>query len=414
MFARKLYYLRKVQKQQWLRPKELENLQKKKLRAVIKHAFKFVPYYRRKWKAIGVKADDIKNVDDLKKLPTITKKDLVQNFDLFIATNYKHLYKIGKVVTRSTSGTSGAPSKMFFDERAWDYLDAIYLRSLMVAGYNPKEPLAYYWYEPFEKKVYNRFGFMNKIYISCNLSEEEQLKILQRINSTYIYYFPSILYSISKKMAFNGIKLSPKSVITHAEIISKKMKKTIQNAFNARVYDQYGTSEFNRIAWECGEGVGYHVDIDSVVLEVDTYEGLKSAVLTGLTNYIIPLIRYEMEDIIIPTDETCSCRRGLPLIKSIDGRLNDLIKLKSGKYFSPKRVIDSISDLKGIYKFRVSYKGRNKFEIQLVLLDNGGKIFERIDKRLKSLFKEPIEIKFKILDEIKKNKGGKRNMVNVV
>jgi len=420
MIMRKLYYLKKVQEQQWMKPKELEKLQNKKLRAIIKHAFKFVPYYRRKWKTAGIREDDIKVVEDLKKLPTITRKEVVKNYNQFIALNYKKTYRFGRVVRRYTSGTSGTPFRTIFDERAYDYSEAVYLRALLAVGYNPRKPLACYWYEPFEKKIYNQFGFMNKIYIPCSISEEEQLEIIQNMNPEYIYYYPSILYSIAKKMVQRDISLNPKAVITHAEILSKKMRRIIQMAFNSPVFDEYGANEFNRIAWECKEREGYHVDSDSVIMEI-LKEGEKifsdetgSVVLTGLENFILPLIRYEIGDMATPTDGICSCGRGLPLIKSIEGRSEDLIILNSGKTFVPKRIIDTLADIPEIYKFRVSYKGNNRFFIDLVLLYQSDRIFDKIEKRLKNLFKENIRISFKIKKEIKKSRGGKRKLVTIV
>ena len=417
MLARKLYYLHKVQKQQWMKPKELEDLQRKKLRAVIKYAFRFVPYYRKKWKAVGVRDDDIKTVEDLKKLPIITKKDVVKNFNQFIAVNYRKAYKLEEVVVKFTSGSSGSPLGMIFDKNAWDYLDAVYLRSLLAAGYNPRKPLAYYWYEPFKGGAYNRFGFMNKIYIPCKSSEDEQLSVLQRSAPEYIYYFPSILHSISKKIIHDEIELRPKSVITHAEVLSKKMKKTIQEAFCAPVYDQYGTNEFNRVAWECGEGMGYHIDTDSVVLEILSDENKNEygpVALTGLVNFILPLIRYKIGDAAIATDERCACGRGLPLLKSIEGRISDIVTLKSGRVFTPRQIIDAVADVAGIHKFKISYKRFNKFNIKLLVFEDPEKVCNLIEKRLRVLFKEKVKIKSNIAREIKPKKRGKLKLLEVV
>lgn len=416
MLLRKLYYLKRVMKQQWLRESELKELQIKMLRAVITHAYRYVPFYKRKWKEFRIGPDDIKTLDDLKKLPIITREDLIKNYNQFIALNYKYWYETERVITRSTTGTTGDQFKMIFDKRAWDYLDAVYLRALLEVGYNPKKPLAYYWYEPFEREMYNLFGFMNKIYIPCNIPEEEQLKILQRVNPEYIYYYSSIIYSIAKEMLHEGIRLNPKVVVTHAEILSNRMRKIIQKAFDAPVLDEYGTTEFNRLAWECEEKHGYHVDADSLMLEAIkdgelVAPGEKgSVVLTGLKNFILPLIRYEIGDIVIPTDEKCSCGRVLPLIKSIEGRTEDLVVLKSGKSFTPKIIIDSIADIPEIYKFRISYLGKNRFNIDLVLLNEFKGIIEIIEKNLQNLFGERIELKSNIKYDILKSKRGKRKM----
>lgn len=403
-------------KQQWLRERELKELQNKMLRAIIIHAYRYVPFYKRKWRQVGIGPNDIKTSDDLEKLPIITREELIKNYNQLIALNYRHWYEIGRVIIRSTTGTTGSQFKMIFDQRAWDYLEAVYLRALLAVGYDPKKPLAYYWYETFEINTHNRLGFMNKIYIPCNISEEEQLRILQKINSEYIYYYSTILYSIAKRMMHEKINLNPKVIITHAEILSNKMREVIQKAFNAPVFDEYGTTEFDRLAWECKERQGYHIDADSVILEAlkegeAVSSGEKgSVVLTGLKNFILPLIRYEIGDTVIPTDETCACGRVLPLIRSIEGRNEDLIVLNSGKVFTPKTIIDSVADIPEIYKFRISYLGKNRFLTDVVLFDETKRIQENIEDRLQKLFKDNIKLEFKITDEIKKSKRGKRKL----
>lgn len=418
MFLRKLYYLRRALKQQWMKPAELRKLQEKRLKAIVNHVFKYVPFYRKLWKRYKIRPEDIRGIEDLKRLPIITRKTIIRNFNQLIAANYRNRYKIGKVVIRHSSGSSGAPMRMLFDENSWDCLDAIYLRALLAGGYDPSKQLAYYWYEPFERTIYNRLGFMNKIYISCKLPEEEQLKILQRIDPEYIYYFSSILHSISNKMLHDGIELHPKSIITHAEILSNKMRKVIEKAFDAPVFDQYGTVEFNRLAWECEEKIGYHVDADSILIEVvdDDHEPVAagemgSIVLTGLINFTFPLVRYKIGDMAIPMSDMCPCGRSLPLIKGIEGRCDDLITLNSGKTLTPKMIIDSLADIREIFKFRVHYKGSNRFAVDLVLSERSEPIFEKVERRLKKLAEEKIKIKLTSVDEISKSERGKRKLV---
>jgi phenylacetate-CoA ligase len=417
MLTRKLYYLKRLLSQQWKSSEDLKKIQMKMLRFILIHTYKYVPFYKKKWKQYKVKPDDIKNIEDLKKIPIITRKEIIRNYTQFISLNYKYQYEVGDVITKFTSGSSGSPLKMIFDSRSWDYLEAVYLRALLAVNYNPRKKLVYYWYEPFERKIYDRLGFMNKIYIPCHISEDEQINILQKINPEYLYYFSSIIYSISKKMKHLGIFLNSKFVMTHGEILSNVMRKIIQNTFDCPVYNAYGSTEFNRMAWNCKQNAGYHVDMDSIVLEViksgeEVSSGEKGfAIVTGLTNFLLPLIRYKIGDIVTPIDDLCTCGRKLPLIKSIEGRYEDMIILKSGKVFIPQKIIDSIADIPEIYKFRVSYIDRNRFLVNLVLLRQTNKTLDNIEEKLKKLFQEDVKIKFNIVDEIPKSDRGKRKLI---
>jgi len=413
MLARKLFYLKKVLRNQWKKKNDLEEIQRKMMRSIITHSYKYVPFYRRAWKKCGLTPNDIKTVDDLKKLSIIKRSDVEKNYNDFIALTHKQKYEL---IKKTTSGSSGKPMEITFDYDAWDYLDAVYLRSLLAAGYKPNKPLAYYWYEPFKRMFYNSFGFMNKIYIPHSLSEEEQLEFLQKLNPEYIYYFSSSLYFIAKLMIRNGINLSPKSVIVHAEIATKNMKKVIGDAFDAPVFDHYGTNEFNRLSWECGEHVGYHVDTDSIVMEIindneTVADGeMGSAVITGLMNYTMPLIRYDIGDIVVPTSELCNCGRGLPLIKSIEGRRSDLIILRGGKIITPRMFIDYICSLGGIDKFQIKYWNKDKFHVSLCCKDIKG-MENNISAAIRDLCGKKIKIKTEFTDKLSKSKRGKIKLV---
>jgi phenylacetate-CoA ligase len=414
MLLRKIYYLRKVLQNQWKKPEELKKIQNKMLRRIILHAYKNTVFYRKLWKKNSIDVESIKTVEDLRKLPVISKLDLIKNYNQFLTTNLK----LKRMIMRTTSGTSGVGMKVPFDEKSWDYLEAIYLRSLLAAGYDPRKPLAYYWYTPFEKTIHERLGFMKKILIPCRLTEEQQIKILQKINPEYIYYFSSSIFSIAKKMKKEGIEIIPKCVITHAEVLSDKMRNTIENAFQAPVFDQYGTAEFIRVAWECNEKTGYHVDADSTITEIlkddePVSSGERgSAVFTCIANDTFPLIRYKIGDIFVATDDKCNCGRNLPLIKSIEGREKDLIKLKSGKILYPKMVIDSIADIDQIYKFRVQYLGKNHFVVNLVCFEEYG-IEQMIKNKLQRVIREDIKVEVEQVEEISKGKTGKRELVMV-
>jgi len=410
MILNHLYFVPKVLDQQWMKTDELKRLQEKKLKAIINHAYRFVPFYRRKWKDLDLTPDDIKTVEDLKKLPVISREEIIKNYNSLIAVNYRNLLRLGRVVIGSTSGSTGAPFKILFDAVSWNYLEAIYLRSLLAAKYDPKKPLFYYWYEKFKKTLYNRLGYMRKIFVSSKTSEEYQLQLMQKTKPDYIYYFSSILYSIAKKILKEGTELRPKSVITHAEVLSKKMRKIIENAFDAPVFDQYGTTEFNRIAWVCSHNIGYHVDADSVILEAMDKDGeiiengLGSAVLTGLVNQTLPLIRYEIGDIINTTDERCTCGRGLPLIKSIEGRFEDAIVIND-KMYTPRRFIDLLADSDGIYKFRIYHKN-GRLNCLIVPFDSIS-----LKNVSESLQKITGKVSIKIVGEISKSKRGKRKLI---
>ncbi|MBI1972250.1 MAG: phenylacetate--CoA ligase family protein [Candidatus Aenigmarchaeota archaeon] len=397
-------------KNQWIKKKELGKLQDAMLRRLILHSYKNVPFYRKLWDAHSVNISKIKTAEDLDKLPIVTKQDVLKNRNSMIAVNYRKTHEIGNFTTRATSGTSGNPVEVIFDERANDYLEAVYLRGLLAAGYRPWTPLVYYWWTNFESRIYNRFGLMNKVRIPCSLTEDDQLKMLQNKNTGYIYYYGGILHSIAQKMLHLGINIDAQMVVTHAELVTNRMRKTISKAFGVEPFDQYGTTEFNRLAWQCEQRENYHVDADSIALELSDDN---TAIVTGMANYILPLIRYDMGDVLEISGEGCPCGRTLPTIKNICGRKEDVIKLKSGKAFAASVIADEIAKFKDVYKFSAIYNGNNRFYIKLAPFTGHENLEEAMEKSLTGRLKEDVKVRIKILDEIAKSKRGKRKLVSV-
>ena len=403
MLLRKIYYLRKAVQRSHYSKKQLKNFQNKKLRALITHAYKFVPFYRRKWKKLGIRPEKIKNSEDLKKLPIIKKEDVRKNYEDFIAVNYKKWYRLGKMEINETSGTTGEPFQMFFDERASDFKDSIYLRSLMSVGYNPKKELVIYWYEPFREKLYNKFGYLRKKVVLCNLSEEKQMKILKKLKPEYLYYFSSSIFNLSR---IND-DLNPKLIITQAEVLSKNMKKRIENSFNCPVRDTYACAEASIIAWQCEEG-NYHINSDSVILEglKDAESEKTLAIITPLFNYMVPLIRYNIKDIIKTGGETCECGRNFPIIKSIEGRKEKLIRLKNEKIITERYLIDKIAGIEEIDKFQIFYEGNDRFSITVKSKCN----LKELEKKINKIIKYGVKIG---KGKIEKSKRGKIELLKI-
>jgi phenylacetate-CoA ligase len=408
---RKLYFLFKVLSNKKKSIEELERIQSKMLRFMINYCYRKVPYYHYLWKNHRISPYDIKDVGDVKKLPIIDKSVLRENYSSFISIDFKE--KLNNLWHKGSSGSTGKPVLIYYDNFAKDYLDAIYLRALMAAGYKPNKPLFYYWYKPFKFEIYNIFGLMRKIYIPHILKDNQIIELMIKYKPEYIYCYGGILFSISKKILENNISLNwiPKSIITHGELFSEKMKEVVKNAFNTEnVFDQYGTSEYNRSAWECIEGNGYHVDQDSVITEIldKNYEDVDFnesgvLVLTGLINRALPLIRYKIGDIVTKNDDyRCNCGINLPnMIKHIEGREIDFINGNS-----TREIMNILSGIKGLSVFQI-IKGSKKISL---IIEPDNLVDEKVIlKRMKKITNLKISI---IYNEVKKTPGGKRPFIS--
>jgi len=354
--------------------KKIEKYQIIKLREIIKYAYRYSPYYRNLLKKNNIKPNSINSLKDLKRIPISSKQDIRNNAEKVYSIEFKKYLDLlprmpSFLYMRSTSGTTGKPFKIYFDEISKYQLDAIYARALLDVGYDPTKPLLYFWWQQEPKKeIYNLLGFFKKIYVPSYLNIEQQVEIMKSLKPEYIYYYPSHLYFIARYIEKKGIDLDfkPKVIITHAEILEEKMRKKIEEVFDTKVFDQYGSNEFNRIAYECEERDGYHVCADSLILEIVDDEGEEvgegetgRVIITGLLNKATPLIRYEIGDLAKKSIERkhSKCNNNLPiLIESVEGRIEHKVGELTQKDFY-RKCTELLENEKEIYKFQLRLKG---------------------------------------------------------
>jgi phenylacetate-CoA ligase len=249
--------------------------------------------------------------------------------------------------------------------------------------------------------------------ISLYDSPKKITDTLRQYNPDVIYSFPSIFKTISRFLD-NGLKLNPRLIFTHGETLTASSRENIRSTFNADVYNTYGSTEFNRLAFECSEHSGYHMITDCAIIEIvkdgqcvsPGEEG--EIIITGLYNEAMPFIRYKLGDIGIMADYDCACGRGWPLIKSIEGRSDDFITLPSGKRISA-RIINVIEDVPGIIQYRTIQEKRDKFVVQVV----AGKDFtsdseRQIGEKIRSgCFGEYVNVDVELVDELQRERTGK-------
>jgi phenylacetate-CoA ligase len=394
-----------------VKKEKIQELKIRRLREIVKYAYEYVSFYRKLWKKLNLSPSDIKDEEDLKKLPIIDKKMIKRNYNSFISQEYKGFIKhlnFQFLFFRQTSGSTGKPLKVYFDIPTKAYLDAIYANAIVYAGYNTFKPLLYYWWSMRENKWYSKiFGYFKKIFVPIHWDELKQLEFMQKIKPEYIYYYPSQLFFIAKYILHNNIRLNfkPKIIITHAEILTETMRKTIEEAFDAPVHDEYGSNEFNRIAFECKHKLGYHVPEDALIVEILDENGNEvkenetgEVVITSLLNKAMPLIRYRQEDYAIKTDNKCEIAYPIR-IKSIEGRKQHSISKK----ITQKKLMELLVRIcKDFWKCQLFFDSQLKAKLVVVPWKESG---YPDTKPLKRYFKE-INVVFS-KDLMKNRKTGK-------
>ncbi len=410
----KLKLLRKVRKNQWLKPSELRELQNKKLRMIVNHAYVNSAFYHKKFRDAGINPKDVKTLADLSKLPFTTKWEL-REYGLGSMLSYGVNLNDCKVIP--TSGSTGMPLKIVYDMAADDYSKAVNLRSMIENGLKARDK----WVNIGDTRTANspkwfqRLGFFDLRTLNLFDNVMGQINFLSGLNPDTIIGYPSQLALIAKCIKADSVdEISPRNVFTTAELLDPPTRKLINSAFNIELVDLFGCIEVNRTAWECSEHCGYHLDVDSVITEfVKDGENIESGeagniVYTCLYNHAMPLIRYEVGDLGVPTNETCSCGRSLPLMKSIEGRADDFILLPSGKLVSPIVLALLMKHSHGILEYQIVQEASNKIFVYVVLSEEVDEIYlQGICTSIQNTLENEVEVTMKNVDRLKMGSTGK-------
>jgi phenylacetate-CoA ligase len=333
-------FSRILKKTQWLPRREVELLQKKNLRFMLRHAYETVPYYRRVFRERDLTPSDIKDYDDLVKLPTLTKADIRNNFEDLISRGFPRSNLVMK-----KSGGSGDQIAFFTTREDLSWVIAAEYRAYRWAGYRLGDPCYLFWGSPIDitksSKIREQLTSTAKrvSVFSSYVVSDEVLKnwahLLKKYNPEIIRGYASSIYVIAKYLLEKGFDFArPRAVITSAETLLDFMRKTIEEAFDCPVFDFYGSREIGSIAAECEEHSGYHISAENVMLEFvrggeQVAVGEKGEILvTNLRNFGMPFIRYKIEDVGTPSDEACGCGRGLPLLSRLEGRVSQFMAIR--------------------------------------------------------------------------------------
>jgi len=419
MILYSLYNLYKLRKNQWLKTSELEEVQRRKLKGIIKHAYENVPYYRQLFDSVGVKPEDFRTVEDLSKIPITTKSRLQKlSLDEIIAEGVEP----EKCVKIRTSGSTGIPLDVILAKREKEFFDMVWTRSFMESGLRFRDKKVTIWSIPnlsTRKYWFQHLGIMRREYICFYDGNSHPLEALQKANPDIISSVPSILKLLAVELEKRkSINVHPRTIFSTSELLERETRELVESTFKVKVFNYYGSEEFGCIGWECSEHKGYHLNIDTVVVEfikngkrVTPGERGK-LICTGLDSYAMPFIRYKIGDVGIISDKQCPCGRGLPLMEKLEGRSEDFIKLSNGKMIAPTTFFIIMRGLKGIEQYRIVQEEIDKLIVYLVKgNDFEPSIPEKIRERVKKFLQEDIHVKIDIVDGIPRDSSGKLRSV---
>ena len=325
---------------------EMQKLQSEKLVKQVKHVWDNVPYYRALMEEKGVTPDDIHGIEDLHKLPFLSKADLRDAYPYgLLGKPLKDCVRI-----QSTSGTTGRRVVAFYTQHDVDLWEDCCARAIMAAGGTEEDVVQVaYGYGLFTGGAGLHGGSHKVGSLTLPMSSgntERQIQFMQDLSATILCCTPSYAAYIGESLKEQGISpdsLSLKAGIFGAEPWTEEMRRGIEESLGIKAYDIYGLTETSGpgVAFECCEQTGMHINEDHFLAEIidpDTGEVLPEGskgelVFTSLDKEAFPLLRYRTRDICVLSRKKCSCGRTHIRMAKPMGRSDDMMIIRGVNVF---------------------------------------------------------------------------------
>lgn len=423
-------YLDQLDKSQWLKRDEINRIQNKKLRFLISHAYQNIPYFNHVFKKNSLKLEDINSKEDLFKIPVQRRSTVKKYFNQL----YDKSFKKGRLMNDFTSGsTTGERLKIFRDQDCINKSIAAEIRAYKWYGIDHlKEKFYYLIGADYDIKWENRFFKRLKYFLSNTIkispiqlntdNFDSFLSKIKKYDRRVLYGTPTGTCRLIKKLEERNEDINIEIFLNTDSYILKQQRKFIKDFFNCELYDIYGTSEVWGVAFECPEHNGYHLTSENVIMEVvdDNYEPVNPGekghlLLTDLTNFVMPFIRYDIGDIGVLSDEICSCGRSLHLMEPVNKQLvyreSDYILSKNNDRVYLFDLSFILDDFSKISNFQIIQKKDKNIELKIVKEKKYDKDYE---KYIAEMIKEKlgnISIYFRYVDDIEPDFNGKHKFL---
>jgi phenylacetate-CoA ligase len=346
-YGAKFYeYLTDLERTQWYNDDELQTLQDEKVRRLIWHAYRHVPYYQSLFDKLGIAPHQVGSRDDLVHLPYLEKDTVQKRSGDFRSSLYRDSRSVEHF---QSSGTTGKALDIYVSrdclqmEKAFSWLHRSW------GGIRPGDRLAafvgfpvvpvrrkrppFWVYDRVEDRMIFSLQHMSKVNLPAYSDQ------LTRFQPLFISGYPTAIYLMALYLCDAGMtSVRPKAVFTASETLLPHQRPVIEQAFGCRLFDWYGAVELIANVVQCEHG-SYHIKPEYGVVEILNPDGtptipgqIGELVCTGLNNLAMPFIRYRVGDTAVPKDGVCSCGRGGKLVERITGRTEDVVVTPDGRY----------------------------------------------------------------------------------
>lgn len=409
-----------VKKAQDMPYEVLKRNQEAKLQDLINFAYKNVPYYHNLFKKLDLKPEDIQTIEDLEKLPILTKEIIKKNQKDFIPNDLNNQ----KYINGSTGGSTGHPLQYRISVEDFILDVVLFYVNCEQAGYRLGDKMAVFagsQLVPSTKshlvKKIKGWVINTKYFSSFDMSDrylDNVVGSLNRFKPDFLRGYASSVFLLAKHIADRNsqLKFEVKGVFTSSEVLFDYQRALIEEVFNCKVFDQYSQNDGGASIFECERHRGLHIDMFRSITEVVDEEGKQlntgagHVLATSLHNYAMPFIRYDTGDMGILLDKKCACGREMLLLEKIIGRTTDYLKFSNGAIVGSP-VLTTVFRVFDIVQYQVVQKDSNTILLNIIK----GPFYSKDDEvKILNIFYAHvgnININFNYVNKIETTKAGK-------
>ena len=411
---------RKMEQSQWWSLPQIEALQVERLRALLCDAGKNVPYYRSLFAAEGFQPESVAHIADLQRLPFLTKPIIRAQSDAL-----KHPQARG-LARSNTGGSSGEPLVFFIGSERVSHDVAAKWRATRWWGVDIGDPEIVLWGSPIELGAQDRVRlvrdklFRTELLPAFEMSEhklDQFLVAIRRRRPKMLFGYPSALSLLARhadKRCTTMSDLGIQVAFVTAERLYDDQRAAISRVFGCPVANGYGGRDAGFIAHDCPAG-GMHITAEDIIVELVDRAGHAvpvgmpgEIVVTHLASRDYPFVRYRTGDFAVMDDRPCTCGRGLPLLREIQGRSNDFIVAADGTVMQGAALTYLIRDMPDIEAFKIVQESRQLTRVFLVVADAFDRALSAdIVHSFKRRLGDSVQIEVDFVSEIKPEKSGK-------
>ena len=405
----------------------IKRIQAQRVRKMVAHAYRTVPYYRETMDRLGLEVKDFQKAEDLTKLPLIEPSQLQRHPEYFIST----AQPIRRYLCLHTGGSTGDPRSVYhtpgaiFQNAAHGERERCMITSIVGKRFGYRETViaspncTAHKLQSFCQShgLFPDRMRINRQYLSLMDPTEENIRLINQFQPDVIQSYGSYLGILFSYLADTAKSFHrPKVVTFSSDGLVDSVRQLIQEHFGIPVFSTYQANEALKLGFECESHWGLHLNVDLYPVRIVDASGrdlpigeVGEVVVSNLVNPATVLLNYRLGDLAAFLPEACRCGRSLPMLSFPPGRSDDLITLPSGRIIHPQavRTIFTLEDQ--VWQYQIVQHSSTEFSIKIAASRGADrqKLKERVATKFADRFGSEVSTDISFVDSIDRAASGK-------